>query len=129
MQLKISDNTISGQTNNLFFVEVEVEYISVKELIKLRIYQEIEHYNNTQPEYFKSLVQPTNAEITLNGYRLIERRQLDPEKQYYLALDAFEKNVFFLLINNLQVDSLEQMIKLEENMELNFIKLTQLVGG
>jgi hypothetical protein len=129
MQLKISDNSISGQTNNSFFVNVEVEYISVKELIKLRIYQEIEDYNKKMPEYFRSLVQPTNAEITLNGYRLIEKRQLDPEKQYYLALDAFIKNGFFLLINNLQVDSLEQMIKLEKNMELNFIKLTQLVGG
>ncbi len=55
--------------------------------------------------------------------------KIDPEKQYYLALDAFMKNGFFLIVNDNQVDSLEEEIVLKENMEFNFIKLTPLVGG
>lgn len=129
MLLHIKDSTISGESKNSFSIEIKVQFISVEELIRLRVYQEVEEFNSKEPEYFRSLIQPTNAEITLNGYKLIEKRKLDPEKQFYLALDAFSKNGFFLLINDLQVDSLNEQIKLEENMQVNFIKLTQLVGG
>jgi hypothetical protein len=129
MKILIKDDTISGETNNLFEIETNEQKATVKELIKMRIFEEIGSYNEKLPEYFKSLVQPTEAQVTLNGYRLIEKRAIDPEKQYYLALDAFNKNGYFLIINDKQVESLEQEIEIQENMELQFIKLTQLVGG
>ncbi|MEZ5045154.1 MAG: hypothetical protein R2828_34990 [Saprospiraceae bacterium] len=129
MTILIKDDTIGGETNNSFEIEISKKSATVKELIKLRIYKEVESFNQRLPEYFKSLVQPTEAEVTLNGYKMIEKRKIDPEKQYYLALDAFDKNGYFLIINNKQVDSLEQKIKIIDKMELQFIKLTPLVGG
>ncbi len=129
MKLLIKDDTIGGDTNNSFIIETETKTATVKELIKLRIYNEVENYNQKLPEYFRSLIQPTEAEITLNGYKMIEKRKIDPEKQYYLALDAFNKNSYFLIINNKQVEGLEQEIEIQDNIELQFIKLTPLVGG
>jgi hypothetical protein len=89
----------------------------------------VERFNQKSPEYFNGLVQPTHAEIALNGYLMHEKRQIDPEKQYYLALDAFLKNGYFLIVNDHQVDSLDQLIRVEDSMELHFIKITPLVGG
>lgn len=129
MKLLIKDDTIGGDTNNSFIIETETKTANVRELIKLRIYSEVENYNQKLPEYFRSLIQPTEAEVTLNGYKMIEKRKIDPEKQYYLALDAFNKNNYFLIINNKQVEELEQEIEIQDNMELQFIKLTPLVGG
>ena len=129
MKILIKDETIGGETNNSFSIETTKTVSTVQGLIKLRIFKEVENFNQRLPEYFRSLVQPTEAEVTLNGYKMIEKRKIDPEKQYYLALDAFKKNGYFLIINNKQVESLEQEIKIQDNMELQFIKLTPLVGG
>lgn len=129
MEILIKDDTIGGKTRNSFTIETEIETATVKELIKLRIYNEVKFLNQKEPEYFTSLVQPTEAEVTLNGYKMREKRKIDPEKQYYHALDAFKKNGYFLIINDKQVESLDQQIKIQDNMELQFIKLTPLVGG
>ena len=129
MKLLIKDDTIGGDTNNSFIIETEIKTATVQELIKLRIFNEVENFNQKLPEYFRSLIQPTEAEVTLNGYKMIEKRKIDPEKQYYLALDAFKKNNYFLIINNKQVETLDQEINVQDNMELQFIKLTSLVGG
>ena len=56
------------------------------------VHQEVALYNLSQPGYFQGLVQPNDAEATLNGYRLRQRRQIDWEKQADLALKAFEAN-------------------------------------
>ena len=40
------------------------------------------------PEYFRGLVQPTDAERVLNGYRLRQRRKIDWEKQCQCTLDS-----------------------------------------
>lgn len=129
MNIIIKDDSLTGKTQNQIHLEVSEETCTVKELIKKRIFQEVANYNNRRPEYFKSLVQPTDAEQTLNGYRFREKRQVDPEKQYYLALDAFLKNGFFILVNDQQVEGLENELQLVDNMEVSFVKLTPLVGG
>jgi hypothetical protein len=81
------------------------------------------------PEYFKGLIQPGDAERTLHGYKLKEKRKVDPEKQFLIALDAFQKNGFFILIDNIQSESLDQMVVINADTKLSFVKLTPLVGG
>ena len=129
MKIVIKDETIGGETKNSFTIETSSDTATVQELIKLRVFSEVENYNQKLPEYFRSLVQPTETEVTLNGYKMIEKRKVDAEKQYYLALESFKKNGYFVIINNKQVESLEQKVEVEDKMELQFIKLTQLVGG
>jgi hypothetical protein len=129
MLVTIKDDTLSGQTKHQLDLHIQEDSCTVKEIIRKRIFQEVENYNNKLPEYFNSLVQPTDAEYTLNGYRLREKRKIDPEQQYYLALEAFMKNGFFMLINDQQIDDPEAKIELTDNMVISFIKLTPLVGG
>ncbi len=130
MKILIKDNIIGRDIKNTFRIETSKKVLTVQELIKLRVFEEVENYNACLPKYFSGLIiQPTDTEVTLNGYKMNNKKKIDAEKQFYLAIDAFVKNRFFLIINNNQIDTLEEKIEVKENLELNFIKLTPLVGG
>jgi len=54
---------------------------------------------------------------------------IDAEKQTYVALDAFQKNGFFMLVNDYQVGDLHEEILVDEHTKVSFVRLTPLVGG
>jgi hypothetical protein len=125
----IKDETATGTVTHEVPVSFSSELVSVEEIIKARVHADVEAYNRSLPEYYKGLIQPTEAEKTLNGFKMKERRKVDPEKQYQVALDAFHKNGYFVLIDNIQVESPGQMVVINAATEISFIKLTPLVGG
>jgi hypothetical protein len=129
MRILIKDELFNGKVNNELFVEFETESVSVQEIIKRRVESEVEEYNQKLPMYFNGLVEPTDAEKTLNGYVIKKKQLIDAEQQVYIALDAFQKNGFFVLIDNIQADDLEQIVALKTTTTISFIKLTTLVGG
>ncbi|HZO89624.1 MAG TPA: hypothetical protein VFB38_14950 [Chthonomonadaceae bacterium] len=129
ISLTIYDETLFGATDDGLTLDFLSETITVRELIRERVYEAVRLYNATTPEYFRGLVQPTNAEATLNGHRLRERRRVDWEKQYRLALEAFQRNRFFILVDDRQVESLEDTIRLTPTTQVSFVKLVPLVGG
>jgi hypothetical protein len=127
--LTIHDETTSGQKTNTFTIECLTERMTVRELIRARIYQEVRDYNLKEPEYFRGLVQPTEAERVLNGYRLRSKHKIDWEEQYAGALEAFDKNGFFVLVGDKQADRLDQEFDVKVDTEVSFVKLVPLVGG
>jgi len=129
ISLRIYDETLSGAKNDALTLDFLNETITVDELIRERVYEEVREYNASKPEYFRGLVQPTDAETTLNGPRLIERRKVDWEKQYTLAAEAFKRNGFFILVDDRQVESLTETIALTPMTQVSFVKLVPLVGG
>lgn len=130
MRLTLKDVTFSGDLLHQITIAIDNERTTVKELIAARVTAEVKAYNEKLPEYFKGLIQPTDAEKTLNGFKLKDRKKkIDIEKQVWIALDSFQKNGYFILIDEEQVEDLEQEILIGEHTEINFLKLTQLVGG
>ena len=129
MNVIIKDETFTGDILNEIEIAVEKELVTVSDIISARVYAEVERYNNKSQEYFKGLIQPTDTEKTLNGFKMKKKRKIDPEKQVYVALDAFQKNGYFVLIDNQQAESLEQEVLLTADTTVSFIKLTPLVGG
>ncbi|NCN10111.1 MAG: hypothetical protein GW938_09740 [Leptospira sp.] len=129
MQILISDELINGTVSNQFNIEIEDEEITIEKLIEMRVCNEVENYNKKLPEYFQGLVEPTESESTLNGYKLKKYKMIDAEKQVYLALAAFQKNSYFVLVDDIQIENLNQKIRLDINSKISFIKLTPLVGG
>lgn len=127
--LTIHDETTSGQKTNSFTLECLTERMTVRELIRARIYQEVQDYNLKEPEYFRGLVQPTEAERALNGYKLRAKRKIDWQEQYQRALEAFERNGFFVLVGNKQAEGLDQEFDVKVDTEISFVKLVPLVGG
>lgn len=129
MTITVKDETFAGKILNELLIEFETEKVTVKEIIEARVYKEVEEYNKKLPTYFNGLVEPTDAEKTVNGYKLKAKKVVDAEKQVYVALDAFAKNGYFVLIDNIQVESLDQEIFLSKNTAVSFVKLTPLIGG
>lgn len=123
------DETFSGKILNEVLLHFKSEKVLVKDIIKERVLKEVENYNNKLPQYFNGLVEPTDAEKTLNGYKLKPKKLIDGEKQVYVALDAFLKNGYFLLIDDIQAESLEDEVIISNDIKISFIKLTPLVGG
>jgi len=129
MILTIKDETFSGEVLNELQIELKSETVTVKEIIESRVSQEVRDYNIKSLDKFKGLIEPSNAEKQINGYKLKKGRKLDAEKQIYVALDAFSKNGFFMLIDNLQAESLNQKVKISDKTLISFVKLTPLIGG
>ncbi|EEF60741.1 hypothetical protein [Pedosphaera parvula] len=127
--LTIHDETTSGKRTNSLTLDFLTERITVRELIRGRIYEEVQDYNLKAPEYFQGLVEPAEAEKVLNGYKLKRRRKIDWEEQYQKALEAFQRNGFFILIGDRQAESLDEEFEVKVETEVSFVKLMPLVGG
>jgi hypothetical protein len=127
--LTIRDETPGAPSFREWSLEVLTERLSVRELIESRVYQEVQDYNRRQPAEFQGLVQPADAERTLNGCRLKQPRQLDWHEQRDRAIGAFESNQILVLINDRQAESLDQQFDVTPGTEVTFLRLTLLVGG
>jgi len=130
-KLLIRDETTAslGKTEHSFTVHVSGEKISVRELIRLRVNQEVEEFNSRQPAVFRMLVQPNDTERTLNGYKFHKPRLVDAMTQYDKAIEAFEGNGFIVLADDYQIESLDDEIALRPETSVTFLKLVPLVGG
>jgi hypothetical protein len=118
-----------GQPQLAITLAVAEAHLTLRELIRARVYQEVAANNAQQGEYFHGLVQPTGAERALNGYRLRQSRQIDWEQQYTRALETFEHNGFVVLVDDHQVDDLDAAIEMRPDLSVHFLKLVPLVGG
>ena len=127
--LKITDQTFTGQTLAEVNITLDSADVSVRHLIACRVRAEVLRYNNKKPAYFNGLVQPTEAEKALNGYKLKGGRQINAERQVEVALQAFEENGFFMFVDDEQAESLDQTITVTPETRVSFVKLTPLVGG
>ena len=127
--LTIRDESTGGGTLHEFALEVLTERLTVRELIRSRVYQEVQDYNRKQPEVFRGLIEPTDAERTLNGFKLKTRRQIDWKNQFEKALEAFASSRVLVLVDEKQVDDLDQEITVGPGAVVSFLKLTPLVGG
>lgn len=103
--------------------------ITVRELVRLRVREEVARFNAAPTGRFQGLVRPSDAEVDLNGYRLTRPRRLDWERQADVACKAFARNGFFVLVGDRQVEDLEEVVDLTTACDVAFVKLVQLVGG
>jgi hypothetical protein len=130
-KLLIRDETTAslGKAEHTFIVHVSGETISIRELIRQRVTQEVEDFNNRQPVVFRMLVQPNDTERTLNGFKFHKPRLVDPVTQYEKAIEAFNGNGFIVLVDDYQVQELDDEIALHPDTRVTFLKLVPLVGG
>ena len=128
--LTVRDETTSGQLLGRITLEFLTERITVRELIRSRVYQEVQDHNlKAHQHVFQGLVQPSDAERELNGYRLRKPRTIDWKQQYEVALKAFQENGFLILVGDRQVEDLDEEIEIQPGVEVTFLKLVPLGGG
>ncbi|WP_433462547.1 hypothetical protein [Spirillospora sp. CA-128828] len=123
------DETATGKPVAEFEVAGLPDRMTVRELIRLRVREEVARHNARPSDRFNGLVRPDDAETELNGYRLREARRIDWERQAEIAERAFLGNGFFVLAADRQVEDLDEEIDLTAGPDLVFVKLVPLVGG
>lgn len=140
-QLTIIDEKLGRERSVALTLDCLTETMTVRELIRARVYQEVSEYNAEVEETWATnhptfLVTPTEVEQQLNdasskaaNKRRKARKKVDWEKQVALANDAFTRNGFFILVGDRQAESLEESFSVAVDTEVTFVKLAQLVGG
>ena len=132
--LTVRDETASGDVYHELPLEFPSERLTVRELIRERVYQEVQDFNRKAHEQiFRGLVQPTDTERVLNGkssaYRLKKHRDIDWKQQFEKATEAFNRNGFLVLVDNKEAENLDQEFTIGHGTEVSFVRLTMLVGG
>ena len=110
-------------------LELVSDRITVRQLIESRVRREVEAINCAPAKEFRTLVQPDDAERTLNGFKLRKPKPVDADAQCKLACEAFGRGRFFLLVDDRQVEALDEEIVIGPDTEIGFFKLVPLVGG
>jgi hypothetical protein len=128
--LKLVDQTTRGEILREATLTLASTRVSAREIIERRVRMEVQTFNEQQDQQvFQGLVQPTDTERELNGYRLRKPRKIDADEQIRRAIDAFESNRFFMLVGDRQVESLDELIGIARDTRVSFLKLVPLVGG
>ena len=129
MDVVIADATAPGHETARQLLAGVPSPVTLRELIKFRVREEVARYNANPSPRFNGLVQPVGAEAEMNGYSLSRPRRLDWEKQAATALDAFERNGYFVFVDDRQVDDLDEELTLADTDVVSFVRLVPLVGG
>ena len=127
--LRIYDETPGAERKPAATLRLASEKITARELIHRRVEQEVAAFNATKDNVFQGLVQPSESERLLNGFKLKKRRPLDVDEQVKVALEAFSRNGFVLLFDDRQVEDLDDVVIVTPESSATFLRLVPLVGG
>lgn len=117
-----------------FELEFPTESITVRELIRERVYQEVDDLNRradkAHGQRYSGLVTPRDLERSLNGDPKGGRpKRVDWKTQFEVATEAYELGRFLVLVGDHQTASLDETITIGHGTEVTFLRLMLLVGG
>ena len=125
--ISILDETTSGRSSAAGAFQFPEAAVTLRDIIRLRVEQEAERFNQSEGGPFLGLVQPEESERILNGVRT--RRKVDWQMQYATAVKSFEGNGFLVFIDNRQIMDLDEALPLTPQTQVTFLKLVPLMGG
>jgi anti-sigma factor RsiW len=129
MDVTVADATSSGGETARLLLQGLPSSLTLRELIRIRVREEVARHNANPGQRFSRLVRPLDAEAELNRYGSRERARLDWEAQAETALRAFERNGFFVFAGGRQVDDLDEELALADQDVVSFVRLVPLAGG
>ena len=127
--LLVRDETMAGAETGRTTLEFPTERITIREIIRERVYQEVQDYNRRNDGVFRGLIEPAGAERVLNGVKVARGRAIDWKQQFEKACEAFEHARILVLVGDRQTASLDEIVELARGVEVTFLRLVPLVGG
>ncbi len=128
-KLTVRDETAGGRHLGEVTLELSSERMTVRELIRSRVYQEVKDFNVHRPAVYRGFVEPGAAEQALNGSGIRKTRSVDWKRQYQAALAGLECGQLIVTVNGRQVDNPDEEIELLPDTQITFLKLMPLIGG
>lgn len=129
MWVKIRDEAVDGREISSADFLFPNHTVTLREILRARIGQEVARFNAELPDLFRGLVQPEDSEQILNGFRLKSKRPLDVEVQIEKACRSFERNGFLVIAGTRQILDLDTPVELLPGEPVQFLKLVPLIGG
>jgi hypothetical protein len=126
--ITVRDETRPGRAAAELVLDGLPDRLTVGELIRWRVREEVAAANLDRARVPRLLVQPTPEEAAANGPPR-PPRPIDWERQARVAEEAFERNGFFLLVDGRQVEELDEEVELGADTDVRFLRLVPLVGG
>jgi len=127
LTLPLLDETTSGDSHSAGTFQFDTADPTLRDLIRLRVQQEVARFNAADYEAFQGLVQPEESEKILNGVRT--RPVQDWQKQFAKAIAAFNGNGFLVLLDDRQIMDLDETLHLTAQSKITFLRLVPLIGG
>jgi hypothetical protein len=127
LELSVRDENTSGESRSAGVFQFDNASLTLREIIRLRVHQEVARFNSADYEMVQGLVQPEESERVLNGVRT--RPVLDAQKQLAKAIAAFKGNGFLVLLDDRQIMDLDEVLHLTAQSKITFLRLVPLVGG
>ena len=125
----VQDRTATGKPVGSIELLDLPDRFTLRDLIRTRVREEVARYNLHPTGVFAGFVQPDGGSPTAGGYAMPTPRRLDWERQAAIAIKAFGRNGFFVIVDGRQVTELDEELPLTGTSDIGFIKLTPLVGG
>lgn len=127
LSVSLSDETTSGESRSAGTFQFDSANLTLREIIRVRVQQEVARFNAADYEVFQGLVQPEESERILNGVRT--RPKLDWQKQFAKAIIAFKGNGFLVLLDDRQIMDLDEPLGVTSRSKITFLRLVPLAGG
>ena len=117
-ELNVLDETVFGDPVAERVLSFNTLTVTVRAVIIERVRDEVKrlHSSGGGDESIESL-------LIKYGIRIDEKDAIDE------AIGAFESNQYFVLLENEQVESLEQVVDLSQTDTISFVRITPLAGG
>jgi hypothetical protein len=129
ISVRIRDQTGAGRVAASTTLDGISSRITLRDLVRTRVRDEVARYNAGPTPIFSGLVMPDGAKATPEGFRMPKPRRIDWEQQADSALESFARNGFFVLVDHRQVTDLDEELDLTPESDIRFVRLVQLVGG
>ena len=125
--ITIRDEELSGASLGEFSLDFLTENITVRELIRSRVYQQIQDANLKGTTVFSGIVAPGETEEMLNGKKGAKPRNW--KSFYERVVKAYEKNQILVIVDDKQTESLDELVELCADTQITFVRLVLLIGG
>jgi len=132
----VRESVLGNPDSHEFTLEVPAEQVTVRELIRSRVYQEVKDLNlkanaRARAPRYSGLVEIPEAEQILNGSKDSDskRKPIDWQPHFKKAIEAFEQKQFLILVNEKQAETLDQQFQVQADTVVSFVRLTPLAGG
>jgi hypothetical protein len=125
----IHDQTPAGDRTHSFTLDFLSTHVTVRQLIRSRVYQEVQDHNARKSDTFQGLVQPAGSHPTPDGFKLPKPRDINWKTQFEKALEGFQKSAFHILVDGQQLARLDDEVDLNPNAQITFIKHSPIIGG
>lgn len=126
--ITITDTSTDLTTRETFSLDFLTERVTVRELIRSRVYQAVSEHNAAARKRFLEWVEAGAAGGRRNP-SAHEPASIDWEAHYQSALGAFEKGHYLIFVDSQPARDLDAELELAAETEITFLRMTPLIGG